>query len=117
MSNRKHRQLAPTVVELCAQVWPRCFAVYQQRRRPLKVGIHHDIRTLVGDELDRKLLTAALRLYTGNPFYLRALIEPGAVRVDLSGNPVGEVSPEDQQQARERFAMVMARISRRRINK
>jgi sRNA-binding protein len=28
---------------LLAERWPKCFSVYQQRRRPLKIGIRDDI--------------------------------------------------------------------------
>jgi hypothetical protein len=32
------------VIALLAETFPKCFSVYQPRRRPLKLGIHKDVR-------------------------------------------------------------------------
>lgn len=56
--------------------------------RPLKVGIHED---LARDEpWSNKLIRRALAHYVNLPRYVKALRE-GAPRIDLNGNPVGEV--------------------------
>jgi ProP effector len=86
-----------TAIALLAETYPRCFAVYQARRRPLKIGIHKDILRELDGALTPDELSAALRYYTGNKHYLLAL-RPGAQRVDLDGEPAGAVT-EDQAQA------------------
>src|SRR5262249_34916946 len=42
MTNIKHATNAAAIA-LLAERWPKCFAVYEQRRRPLKIGIDADI--------------------------------------------------------------------------
>ena len=40
----KHQpdQTIAAVLELLAETWPKCFSIYEARRQPLKVGVHHD---------------------------------------------------------------------------
>ncbi|MCT7377961.1 ProQ/FinO family protein [Chelativorans salis] len=71
--------------------WPKAFN--PKAPRPLKIGIHHDIRALDGDLSDDELSTA-MRAYTKIGNYLSKL-RAGAVRVDLNGKPAGEVSEAD----------------------
>jgi sRNA-binding protein len=40
----------------------------------------------------------------GNPWYLHAAMTPGAVRIDLDGNPSGAVSAEEADAAAARSA-------------
>jgi ProQ/FINO family len=82
-----------------AAAFPNAFSLHEGRRRPLKIGIHHDLLVLGGAERSREL-SAALRSYTLNRAYLRAM-RPGAVRVDLDGNPAGRVTDEDAARARD----------------
>ena len=82
-------------IALLAETWPLCFAMYEVRRRPLKIGIRDDILAALNGAVTVDELSAALRRYTGNRHYLRALAFPaGAARVDLDGNPCGEVTKE-----------------------
>ena len=81
---------AEALIGLMAERWPKCFAVYEGRRKPLKIGIHHDIDVGVAPEM----LSLAMRLYTNNVGYLRSM-RAGAARIDLEGNAVGTVSDED----------------------
>ena len=96
-TSRKSREDtdAATIARLAA-TFPQCFAVYQLRRRPLKVGIHHDIIAKV--EIDPRELRRALRLYVHNDGYLRGM-RVGIPRIDLDGNPVGAVTAEQAKQA------------------
>lgn len=71
--------------------WPAAFN--SKAPRPLKIGIHHDIRALDG-ELSEDELRRALRAYATMPRYL-ARLDAGAVRVDLDGEPAGVVSDAD----------------------
>ena len=61
---------------------------------PLKIGIHHDLLTRHPD-LDPATLRRALKRYCERRKYQLALASEGAVRVDLDGQPAGEVL-EDQ---------------------
>ncbi|UVK48946.1 ProQ/FinO family protein (plasmid) [Mesorhizobium sp. AR07] len=71
--------------------WPAAFN--PKAPKPLKIGIHHDIRVLDG-ELSDDELRRALRAYTSMAKYL-ARLDAGAARVDLDGEPAGEVSDAD----------------------
>jgi ProP effector len=79
-----------TIALLCER-WPKCFVMFPQRRKPLKIGIHKDIPA---DLIEPEILKRALRFYVGNVGYLSAM-KPGAARIDLNGDPVGEVSEGD----------------------
>ncbi len=73
--------------------------------QPLAIGIHKAIRILK-PEIDAAALRTALRLHTTSTAYLKVLSRAER-RFDLAGEPVGEVSPEQREQAeselRERF--------------
>lgn len=84
----KHR--TDTIIELLAERWPRTFAIYQCRRRPLKIGIDNDIAAAAG-AIATDELKAALRFYCGNVGYLLACRE-GAERIDLNGDVAGTVT-------------------------
>ena len=87
------KQIDAAIELLCAR-FPACFVMLQYRRRPLKVGINADLVAALGEEVDRRLLGAALRDYTRNLHY-RLAQKPGVARIDLDGKPVGEVSEAD----------------------
>lgn len=72
------------------------FAVFRDAR-PLAIGIDAAILTRL-PETDRKTLRGALRLHTGSTRYLKALQEADQ-RVDLDGNPAGEVTPAQRSHA------------------
>lgn len=75
-----------------AATYPATFSL--DKPPPLKVGIHHDLLTRHPD-LDHATLRRALKRYCERRPYQLALARDGAVRVDLDGNPAGEVL-EDQ---------------------
>src|SRR5262249_60282393 len=77
---------------LLAERFPRCFAIYEQRRRPLKVGIDRDILSALGGALTLNEIGVALRHYCGNRGYQRAMSTAGTPRIDLDGNAAGEVT-------------------------
>lgn len=64
---------------------------------PLAIGTHKVIRKLMPD-LDDKQLRLALKLHTGSTRYLKSLAN-GDKRFDLEGNPAGEITAEQKQQA------------------
>lgn len=98
---------ARTIVALEA-AFPSAFAVYQNRRRPLKVGIHLDLaeRGHAGSAVRQ-----ALGHYAGNVGYLKAM-QAGAARVDLDGQPAGEVTEAEAEAARQ--VLVERRADKRR---
>src|SRR4051794_11990494 len=88
--NKRHTQVHQTLELLCRE-FPKCFVLYEIRRRPLKVGILNDILARLGDRIDREQLGLALRVYVVNRHYRKSQ-QPGAPRIDLDGNESGVVS-------------------------
>ncbi len=85
---RRASDLGQLLVSLAA-LFPAAFVVGKyQVHAPLKIGIHIDIAARCPELADRLGL---LRGYTGRLMYLQAMVA-GAVRVDLDGNPSGEVT-------------------------
>jgi ProP effector len=82
------------VIELLAETWPYCFSIYENRRRPLKIGIHHDILAALDGAISAEELEQALRCYVSNKVY-RARLATGAIRVGLEGLPAGTVAEKD----------------------
>jgi sRNA-binding protein len=89
-------------VALLAETWPACFTVYERRRRPLKLGIHHDILAALDGAITLQV-HRALRYYTGNTWYLRATVA-GAAPIGLDDNPAGAVNAEEAAVAAARLA-------------
>ena len=88
----RHRRVHALLAEL-REKFPLAF---RPRQSPppwpaLKIGIDRDILGRI--QVSRRLLKAALRYYTSCPSY-RAGLVAGAVRVDLDGDPAGEVAAE-----------------------
>jgi ProP effector len=80
------------------------FPVFRENK-PLALGIHKVIKERLPDT-DSKRLRLAMQTHTASTAYLKSLTNGGS-RFDLDDNPVGEVTPGQQQQAlealRERF--------------
>lgn len=97
-------------LELLITNWPAAFNL--DAPRPLAIGtaelIAADIRArgITGAGKIR----AAVAMYTRRAIYLKALISGGA-RYNLAGEPVGEVTPEQQQIARENLSAMNGKIS------
>jgi ProP effector len=88
---------------MLAEAFPQCFVVFEGRRRPLKLHIDRDIMAALPEGTVGPIeLKAALRYYTNNRGYLRALLTKGQ-RIDLQGQPVGEVSLDHALKAGERL--------------
>jgi ProP effector len=88
-----------------AQLVPNCF---RQPDQPLKIGIHKDIIAR-HPELRPSLMASTLKTYTRSVGYLETL-KAGAPRIDLDGNPAGEVTLRYQEHA-ERLIVTAARCS------
>jgi ProP effector len=95
-------------ISLLAERFPKCFAVFEQRRKPLKLGIHLDLQAALGAIIAPDELGRALRYYCGNVGYLRATSE-GAARYDLDGNVAGVVTAKEAAHA---LAQIAARAAK-----
>ena len=105
MTIRKERGAA--ALWRLAEQFPRTFAAAKHLpHRPLKVGIAADVQERCSD-IDRRDLAAALAAYTHRIAYLQAIVS-GADRIDLDGNPVGEVTASDAAHAVVVLAGIMA---------
>lgn len=63
--------------------------------------------------LSKTQLRSALRLYTSSWRYLYG-IKPGATRVDLDGNPCGELDEQHVEHARKQLEEAKARVQAQR---
>jgi ProP effector len=97
--NKSRLTAAMATVTMLAESYPLAFVIEPRRRRPLKIGIRHDVIAALDGAVAPKTVSDALRLYTGNPCYLKSC-KTGADRIDLNGNPVGQVSAEDAASAK-----------------
>ena len=91
--NKQRLAAALDLIGVLAERFSACFAINPRYRRPLKIGIHHDIAAQFGDTISPRVIAAALRIYVSNSKYLKALVA-GADRVDLNGVPAGTVTAE-----------------------
>ena len=72
----------------------------------MKVGIAADIPARC-PAVERRVLSAALSAYTQRIMYRKAMVA-GAARIDLDGNPAGEVSAADAEHAAAKLAETLA---------
>jgi ProP effector len=96
------------VITRLAEHVPKCISLYEGRRRPLKIGIYEDLVAKVAGAVTPEALKIALRSYTKNIGYLRAMASP-AKRIDIEGNPVGAVTPAQSASAAKAVASHWAR--------
>jgi len=90
-----------------AEAFPQTFVLEKYRPHwPLKVGIASAIPARC-PALEWRVLKVALTAYTGRIMYLRGLVA-GAARVDLDGNPAGEVTARDPEYAAAKLAETLA---------
>jgi len=101
--SRHHNPVATAAIALLAELYPKCFSVYEGRRRPLKIGIHKDILAAVDGALTPLELSRALGIYCSNPAYL-GHTRKGAWRLDLDGNPAGTVTADEEAHAKATLA-------------
>jgi ProP effector len=89
------------------EAFPQTFVLERNRpHRPLKVGIAADIPARC-PAVERRVLSAALRVYARRVMYLRGLVA-GAARVDLDGKEAGEVTARDAEDAAAKLAKTLA---------
>lgn len=84
---------------MLAEAYPACFD--WDRPRPLKLGIHLDLRARHPDA-PHHVIRKALAIYCGRPRYLKSL-KAGLLRWDLQGQPAGLVTLEQGTIARQQL--------------
>jgi ProP effector len=104
----KKRARTKAVITVLAAKFPKCFAVPDTRRRPLKVGIDADLLAALGGTIRRTELIRALAMYCSSEGYLEGVLT-GAWRVDLEGKPAGAVSADDEKHAKAKRAGIRIR--------
>ncbi len=77
-------------LRLIRERWPEAFSV--SKPRPLKIGIHNEIKQT--EEFPLSTVKKALKLFTGQERYLLSIKE-GRSRVDLNGKPSGKVKLQE----------------------
>ncbi|GGZ23228.1 MULTISPECIES: RNA chaperone ProQ [Shewanella] len=82
------------------ETFPLCF-IAEGETKPLKIGLFQDLAERLADDskVSKTQLRVALRRYTNSWRYLKCIKE-GAQRVDLDGNPCGELDPEHIEHAK-----------------
>jgi sRNA-binding protein len=81
-------------------LYPDCFDL--NKPRPLKIGIRQD---LLATGHDLKTLRCVIGAYCRRRAYLKAMVA-GAIRIDLQGQPAGEVTESDAADARDKLALL-----------
>ncbi|MGL9734991.1 MAG: RNA chaperone ProQ [Symbiopectobacterium sp.] len=114
MENQPKLNGSKDVIAFLAEWFPLCFTT-EGDTRPLKIGIFQDIVTRVSetDSVSKTQLRSALRLYTSSWRYLYG-IKLGAQRVDLDGNPCGELEQQHVDHARKQLEEAKARVQAQR---
>src|SRR5215467_13279729 len=106
--SRHHNPVATAAIALLAELYPKCFSIYEGRRRPLKIGIHKDILAAVDGVITPAELHGALGTYCRNPVYLGHMGK-GAERLDLNGEPAGVVTDDEEARAKATLAGIRAK--------
>ncbi|AMK79394.1 MULTISPECIES: ProQ/FinO family protein [Methylomonas] len=88
-----------SIIGLLQKTFPLAFPKKPAAKLPLKIGIHKDILAHA-DQLgtEKNQLRTALKAWCWGHRYWDCLTED-AVRVDLNGNPAGQVTKADAEQA------------------
>ena len=103
---RRRKRQADAGIALFAEKFPAAFYVDGfAERRPLKLGIDHDLQKLL--KIKRYLIKTTLRFYCNSFSYLGSMY-PGAVRVDLNGQPAGVVTEEEAAMAQQQLEKLAA---------
>ncbi|KFZ38601.1 osmoprotectant transporter ProQ [Shewanella mangrovi] len=83
------------------ETFPLCF-IAEGETKPLKIGLFQDLAERLADDskVSKTQLRIAIRRYTNSWRYLKSLKE-GVQRVDLDGNPCGELEAEHIEHAQQ----------------
>lgn len=75
--------------------WPQSVGAFL----PLAVGVHKDAIAAAAGLHSPRAIRDAMRYHANSQRYREALSRPGAIRVNLDGEPVEPVSPEHRANA------------------
>ena len=94
MENNEKITNSKELIAYLSELFPDCF-IAAGEARPLKIGLFQELAARLADDtrVSKTLLRSALRQYTSSWRYLHGL-RPGVLRVDLDGNPAGELTEE-----------------------
>lgn len=116
MTTVRHPRLTPAqgqradqIIAALARLWPFCFSVFEQRRKPLKIGIRNDLVAqlqpmIAKGRISEQDIANALFRYTSNPCYRWTCSKPGIARIDLDGRPDGVVEQKHADNAQRLLA-------------
>lgn len=113
MENQPKLNSSKEVIAFLAERFPQCFSA--EGEAPPENRNFQDLVERVGGEmnLSKTQLRAALRLYTSSWRYLYG-VKAGAIRVDLDGNPCGELEEQHIAHARQQLEEAKARVQAQR---
>ncbi len=114
MDNTEKLANSKEVIAYIAELFPKCF-ILEGEAKPLKIGIFQELseRLAEDEKVSKTQLRAALRQYTSSWRYLHG-VKPGATRVDLDGNPCGELEQEHVDHAQKTLEESKAKVQARR---
>ena len=94
------------IIAYLAEKFPLCFSL-EGETKPLKIGLFQDLSEALKDDerISKTQLRHALRQYG---------CKVGAVRVDLQGNPAGELEQEHADHAAQQLAEAKALVAQKR---
>jgi sRNA-binding protein len=111
---QQRQQAVEALLQQVVERWPQTFSAYPAEVRPLARGIDKDLVAQVPGASRRQLRFAlASWQRQRRPAYWQALAR-GGPRYDQDGQPRGEVTPEEQEEAHQLFAEYTARRQARR---
>jgi ProP effector len=112
-AERKRRR--SEVLEILHTRWPGTFPRDFSQIRPWAIGIAKDVARLLPEQPPLSVKDAiSLYRLLATPSYCHALFQ-GGPRYDLDGNACGEVTPEDQERARQDLKVFYDRRKKRRV--
>ena len=110
---RQEQQARRALLDTLRTLWPQAFPRDYHHVRPLALGISRDIAARLPEQpLQRISTTIGLFQMLTGPAYYQAILQ-GGPRYDLDGNPRGEVTPKEQEQAKGELAAFFARRKQR----
>jgi len=109
----QEKQARRELLEVLRDRWPLTFPQDSQRVKPLAIGIKGDIAGYL-PEHSLLRISAAIGLFQRlvGPAYFRAILK-GGPRYDLDGNPRGEVTADEQEQAQKGLTAYFERRKQR----
>ncbi|MCG7496310.1 RNA chaperone ProQ [Vibrio sp. Of7-15] len=114
MENTEKLANSKEVIAYIAERFPKCFTL-EGEAKPLKIGIFQELAERLNEDpkVSKTQLRAALRQYTSSWRYLHG-VKAGASRVDLDGNPCGELEQEHVDHAQKALEESKAKVRARR---